>query len=482
MDDPLNADLEPLAPAVDIDVAAASFSSMRRSRRRRRRLVGGAFASLTVAAIGLGALTVGGGGEDTVVAGPQRSTPVPTPVPTETTSEAEEPQPLTSTQLDIVDEALLPASPVEELQRAVGELIEVVPGDGDNVSYLVQFGDNVIWDYIDSEGSRVFGGSPLQEQLPVLIDPVGNAVIHDSCSADLFASAGLGDRVEAVAATGFDTTTDPISAKAWISISCVRLDLARRLWADSRVNVYQQLYEGRINGSRESALVKFADGVIRQRRLDPAEFGTYDVESVFDQMDDARAAGQQVQAQFEPELGYPTRVVIYDQGVEIVDLTSVSFQWAIREPGCETGTGSALDLSEEPLGFVLTGTRTRWQDPEGCPVRLDVISDNTGPPHCDLDGARFLTVGTPVGSLPEDDTRRAYVFDPDRTLTGAVRGEWGSIGGPELVPDSAVGTGYRSAGGFELWTDPTDAEYVWGVNGSTVQAWRQAPANLFNCA
>jgi len=476
MVDPLSKGLDSLAPDVDAESAARSFVVLRKRRKRRRQAGGGALALVLVAAVGLGILSQGGEDADTVIAGPQASTPAPTAVPIATVSEAEVPQPLTATQFDIVDEALLPDQPVDEL----GTVIDVVPGGG----YLIQFESDTIWEYIDSRGDRTFGGAALQDQPPVLIDPIGNATVHVSCSADLVGMPDprIGARVEAVAATGFDTRTEPISATAWLSVSCVGLDQARGVWAASGVNMYQQLYEGRIDGNRESALVRFADGRISQRRLDAAEFGTFDVESVFDLIANAEAEGQEVQAQFEPELGYPTKVVISDQGIEILDFASRSFQWAIREPGCEAGTGSALDLSQESLAQVLAGTYTRWRDPADCPVRLDVISDATGAAHCELDRARFLTIGTPVGSIPDPETARSYIFDPDRTLASIGRGEWGSVGGLELLPDSAIATGYRSEGGFELWIDEADAEYVWAVNDSTVQAWRQALEGVSDCA
>ncbi|NOX31038.1 MAG: hypothetical protein GXP35_13475 [Actinobacteria bacterium] len=231
----------------------------------------------------------------------------------------------------------------------------------------------------------------------------------------------------------------------------------------------------RIDGNRASALVRVLGETIRQRRLDPVEFGTFDVETVFDMVNDARAEGQDARAEFDPDLGHPTRLVIVDQGVEILDLVSRSFRSAVQEPACETGTGSPLDLSDEPLAKVLSSTIIRWQDREGCPVRFDEISDHTGSPHCDMDGADFLTIGTPVGSIPEPEAARGYVVDPDRTLARIGHGQWGSIAGL----DTAAGTGYRSAEGFELWINEADTEYVWEVNGSTVQAWRQTPPNVF---
>lgn len=246
--------------------------------------------------------------------------------------------------------------------------------------------------------------------------------------------------------------------------------------------MYLQHWEGTIDGERARAVVHSSDGFVKQRRLD-VEVGHFDMPGLFDAMEATLASGGEVIADFRGN-GAPEAFAFTMPSGAAVDMESLALWSEKREPACENGTGSALDLSREPVPWIVQrDDMRRWYDPDGCPVRIDVITDSRGSGHCELEDVHFLTAGTQVGDIPGEEPRRTFVYDPKRTLEDSL-GVWGeSFAGDTQPSAGASPTGYRTADGDELWTDEANPNApAWIVSDDEVQRWDHAADGDFGCA
>ena len=105
---------------------------------------------------------------------------------------------------------------------------------------------------------------------------------------------------------------------------------------------------------------------------------------------------------------------------------------------------------------------------DGCLVRVDVITDRSGPDHCGWGGTRVIAVGAPLGArfTTEADTVQ-FVRDPANDY-GAGLDE--GFDAKATLPATAEFSGYRSAS-EELWIVPGDPRYLYVVSGQTVERW-----------
>lgn len=132
-----------------------------------------------------------------------------------------------------------------------------------------------------------------------------------------------------------------------------------------------------------------------------------------------------------------------------------------------TCTGVDVDLASEPDG---------WRDPayvewfrDGCLVRVDVITDRSGPEHCGWDSARVIVFGRALGEPFRTDAESVqYVRDRYDVFRAGL--DEGLDLSAEL-PAAAVFTGYRSADGEELWAVPADDRFVYLALGDRVERW-----------
>lgn len=107
-----------------------------------------------------------------------------------------------------------------------------------------------------------------------------------------------------------------------------------------------------------------------------------------------------------------------------------------------------------------------WLDETGRRVPSSVVSSASGPEHCDLESATFLSI---------DNGR--YVADPDGVL-----GDLGSttpFDGDAELPTGAVDTGYRRDS-RRLWLSQ-DRETAYVVDGDRIEAWPSL-AEPYACA
>ncbi len=113
-----------------------------------------------------------------------------------------------------------------------------------------------------------------------------------------------------------------------------------------------------------------------------------------------------------------TTTIVFDADDETLTVT--------RPVGCDAEPGSPTDLDSEPEQWLAFGEYRRWFDAEGCPVRIDVISNINGAEHCDLEDAEFITIGRPLGtsiiSLPPNTMNR-YVWNANGVIPGMPSGE-----------------------------------------------------------
>ncbi len=139
-----------------------------------------------------------------------------------------------------------------------------------------------------------------------------------------------------------------------------------------------------------------------------------------------------------------------------------------RPVGCDAEAGSPTDLESEPEQWLAFGEYKRWFDAEGCPVRIDVISNIDGAAHCDLEDAEFITIGRPLGtsiiSLPPNTMNR-YVWNANGVIPGMPSGE--TIELSEL-PTTALDTGYVQ-GQEHLWLDDASESVIYVVNGDAAR-------------
>lgn len=149
-----------------------------------------------------------------------------------------------------------------------------------------------------------------------------------------------------------------------------------------------------------------------------------------------------------------TTTIVFDADDETLTVS--------RPVGCDAEPGSPTDLDSEPAQWLAFGDYKRWFDAEGCPVRIDVISNINGAEHCDLEDAEFITIGRPLGrsiiSLPPETMNR-YVWNADGVIEGMPPGETIEI---SELPASAIDTGYVQ-GDRQLWIDGESESVIYVV-------------------
>jgi len=125
-----------------------------------------------------------------------------------------------------------------------------------------------------------------------------------------------------------------------------------------------------------------------------------------------------------------------------------------------------LDVATEPSLWRQDSYGQWFRD--GCLVRVDVITDRSGPDHCGWGGTRVIAVGSPLGErfTNQADTIQ-FVRDPSNAYgAGLDKG----FDAQTTLPAAATFSGYRSAS-EELWTVPGADEYVYVVRGEVVERW-----------
>ena len=347
--------------------------------------------------------------------------------------------------------------------------VAVVHPDDDRRLWVELFPDEQ-WDYIDSTG--VLRSSPLSETGMLQVWASGD-VDNAGCEGRTLPDA----RIEIVPLGPIGLADGLFTGAANVAVSCVDLDQARRLWSEADVQAYYQEYVGWIDGVSTRVVVQSAYGSVSYGLLERID--RPDVVGLFDLIAQSEADGLTVTAVFHPDLGYPERLQIGDAKVSGIDLTSSSFWFAdSAETPCETGTGSALDLTAEPATWTVgvpwavgDDGMTRWYDGDGCPIRLDVIGQSWGPEHCGMEGARFLNT-PPFADLDPADERRTYVFDPDRTLSHRSADDWGRRATLTERPPGLTDTGLRSADRYEIWVEAATDDEIWLIRGDEHQVWR----------
>ena len=384
--------------------------------------------------------------------------------------------PLTSTTSDVADEALR-QSPCEprrgssdcvrptDIEPALGRVVErFTTGVGDEFGYVIEFAPDSPWTWRDMSGGEHSDAELIEDPTRVSIVPTAGVDLHQSCED----RPEVGARAEAVPAGPLNREPGGlVSGGAWLTLSCVDLELARQLWADSGITLYTQRFEGWLDGRGIGPQVDVSDGVVTRG-------AGFDTQALFERIEAAMTDGDIVHALFDPTLGFVDRLVIEGAGEVELDITSRDFRAAARASACPGPAGGPLDLTAEPVGWALSGELTRWFDPAGCPIRLDVIQQSWGPAHCSMERAQFMSV-PPSVDLEATDDRRTYVFDPDRTLSHRSEEQWGRLASPDQRPPGLVDTGLRSAEGHEMWIDPEDADHLWLIRDDELQVWRLDP-------
>ncbi|MEO8246885.1 MAG: hypothetical protein ABI622_07150 [Chloroflexota bacterium] len=139
---------------------------------------------------------------------------------------------------------------------------------------------------------------------------------------------------------------------------------------------------------------------------------------------------------------------------------------------CQARAGSVTDVASEP-DWRQYADYTPWTTPDGCLLRIDVIADRPGPSHCDMQAARVIITGRPVGApySTEADTAQ-YVRDP-QDVFGDPQTAAAFEPDADLPPD-AVDTGYRQASS-SLWVVRADPSSIYVVDGDTTERWPLDP-------
>ncbi|NHZ71424.1 MAG: hypothetical protein GWP18_07255 [Proteobacteria bacterium] len=160
--------------------------------------------------------------------------------------------------------------------------------------------------------------------------------------------------------------------------------------------------------------------------------------------------------------------------VSVTETTTIVFDLddqtdtVTRPVGCDAEPDSPTDLNSEPAQWLAFGEYKRWLDAEGCPVRIDVISNINGAPHCELQDAEFITIGRPLGtsiiSLPPNTMNR-YVWNANGVIPGMAPGETIDLAD---LPATALDTGYVQ-GQDHLWIDEGTESKLYVVNGDTAR-------------
>lgn len=151
---------------------------------------------------------------------------------------------------------------------------------------------------------------------------------------------------------------------------------------------------------------------------------------------------------------------------------------------CGTVANSPSDLTAEPSSWLAYGEYRRWTDVDGCPVRIDVISQTVGPDHCGWETVTFLTIGDPIGSsigtTVITDARR-FVWDPQGALPRVDDESRNEVVAVTDLPPSTYDAGYRD-GTAELWLDPQDPTSLYRVDGAVAERYVADLDQQFLCS
>jgi hypothetical protein len=160
--------------------------------------------------------------------------------------------------------------------------------------------------------------------------------------------------------------------------------------------------------------------------------------------------------------------------VSVTETTTIVFElddqtYTVTRPvGCDAEPGSPTDLDAEPAQWLAFGDYKRWSDAEGCPVRVDVISNINGAAHCELQDAEFISIGRPLGAPVTSlspATANRYVWNANGVIPGLPPGETVPT---SALPDTGFDTGYIQ-GESELWLDAADESVLFVVDGDTTR-------------
>jgi Immunoglobulin-like domain of bacterial spore germination len=119
------------------------------------------------------------------------------------------------------------------------------------------------------------------------------------------------------------------------------------------------------------------------------------------------------------------------------------------------------DNLEDARAFV-----GRWTDDQGQSVPEDVLTVYFGAEHCSWGDIVFLRLGT---NARTDQDAPTYIRDTTGELADLSRGTWAIV---RDLPRGAAFAGIRT-GAWELWTDPSDPDAVFLVNGDSgrIERW-----------
>ena len=147
-------------------------------------------------------------------------------------------------------------------------------------------------------------------------------------------------------------------------------------------------------------------------------------------------------------------------------LMSCSADDSNRSSACEAVD---VDLGAEPTWDATLTDYRRWYR-DGCPVRVDVITDRPAPEHCGWSSARVISLNSlAVESIDGD---REFVRDP-----GNIFGFSERLRVIDDLPPTAIDTGYSSDDAERLWIDSSlDSIYI--VSDGLIERWPQAESPL----
>ena len=202
--------------------------------------------------------------------------------------------------------------------------------------------------------------------------------------------------------------------------------LAGILWEQARPDAYQVRYEGELDGAAFSAPV-VADHDLPVSGNDHR----LAIGNLFDELAHRVAAGEEVRVRFDECRGHPVEI-----RAEAVDLEPKSFDGGDRPDGCPAERDDPLDVGSESTERVLNAdSYDRWQEGEGCAVRLDVVTTLPGDAHGNWESVTFLVLGEPA------TPGRHYLHDPEARLADAV--DRSRVLAADELPPTASDTGYR---------------------------------------
>lgn len=150
--------------------------------------------------------------------------------------------------------------------------------------------------------------------------------------------------------------------------------------------------------------------------------------------------------------------------------------------GCGATAGARDDLAAEPAAWLEAAEYIRWQDVDGCPIRVDVVAHSRGSERCNWEDVDFLTIGVPIGaSIDGAEEARTYFWDPTGALDQVPIGAGSESIESLYLPESAIDTGLR-LDGKELWYDELDPTVLFHVGGDRAEVWQLDQFEQLTCS